>query len=58
MLSTMNLFSIIPEHTIRGMVGYAGKLNSMVSICLHDREELGMVSKITHNSFANGALMF
>ena len=54
----MIFFFIVPEHTILGMIVYAGKLSYMVSIYLHDCKELDIVSKITHTFFADGALMF
>ena len=50
MLSTMNFFFKTSEHTIRGMAVYAGKLNSMAGILLHDCKESDMVGLFDGNS--------
>ena len=50
MLSTIIIFFKTSEYTVRGMAGYAGKFNSMVSIFLHDCKEPDMVGLFDGNS--------
>ena len=46
----MIIFFKTSESTIRGMAGYAGKLNSMVGIWLDDCKEPDMVGLFDGNS--------